>query len=137
MLPFHIYVENEVSLYQLKDGRFQTTRTGSLSSIMIGFKYILLKNEVAAYFQSLAVNGVTFEPAVIWNRSVGKEYTDYQQMCVEYQFSYSEVKGLDLEGRKFLVMNDEALFASPELATMLAQSGLDIVISEGFVDFAG
>ena len=95
--------------------------------------HIDVENEVTAYFQSLAVNGVTFEPAVIWGRSVGKEYKDYQQMCVEYQFSYSEVKGLDLEGRKFLVMNDEALFASQELATMLAQSGLDIVISEGLL----
>ena len=42
MYPYYLYIENEVDLYQLKDGRYQIMKKGNVSPIMIGYKSLHL-----------------------------------------------------------------------------------------------
>lgn len=135
MLPFHINVENDVGLFQLKDGRFQPTQKGALSQIMVGFKYVLVENKIAHYFQSLNIERVTFKPAIIWERTIDTEHKNYQQMCINHHFDYSMARDINLEGKQFLLMDNRYLFASPELAKVLLSSDLGFSLREGFSEF--
>jgi hypothetical protein len=132
MVPFYVKVENEVGLFELNDGRFQPTQKGALSRFMVGFKYILVENDIAQYLQSLDIERVTFKPAIIWERNTNKEHSNYQQMCVNHHFDLTMASDLNIEGKQFLLMDNRYLFASPELAAILSTHELGASLSEGF-----
>jgi len=136
MYPYHIYVENEVDLYQLDDGRYQTLKKGDISPIMIGYKYVLVENKVVEYFQNLEIERVTYKPATIWSRRTDAENSNYQEMIVHHHFESSQINDVDLDGRKFLLMDDRYLFSSPELKSVLSGSDLGLEFSEGLSHFA-
>ncbi len=136
MYPYHIEIVNETGLYQLKDGRYQITKKGNISPVMIGYKYILVENTIAEYIQSLEVERVTFKPAIIWARSVDVEHSNYQEMVVNHHFDSSQINDLDLEGKQFLLMDNQYLFASSELKSILSDSDIVIEFSEGLSRFA-
>lgn len=135
MYPFHLEINNETDLYQLNDGRFQLAREGKIDSIMIGFKYILLDNEIAAKLQNINIERVSFQPAVIWNRKTDTEYTNYQLMTVHRHFDSSNLNDIDLDGKQFLILDNRYLFVTPELKRELEASGLKLSYSEGFSNF--
>lgn len=135
MLPYYLEIENDTGLYQLNDGRYQLIKKGRVDPVMVGFGYVLVEDEVATYFQSLGIERVRFEPAVIWDRSDNSEYPNYQRMIVNHRFSPSEIDDIDLDGKQFLVMDNQYLFASPELKALLEQSSFGFQFSLGLSQF--
>lgn len=135
MHPFSIEVENEIDLYLLKDGRYQIINKGSLSPIMIGYKYILVENAIAEYFKELEIEKVSFKPAIILNPSSGIEYFNYQEMVINHHFESSQINDINISGVQFLLMDNRYLFTSPELKDILKGSNLRLIFSEGLSRF--
>ena len=136
MYPYHINVENEIDLYQLKDGRYQTTKKGDISPIMIGYKYVLVESKIAEYLKTLEIERVTFKPAIIWHRSTDIEYSNYQEMVVNHHFESSQINDINIDGKQSLLMESRYLFASPELKAVLKNSNIRLEFSEGLSQFA-
>ncbi len=135
MYPFHIEVNNETDLYHLNDGKFQLIRDGKVDSVMVGFKYILVKSEIAEKLQEIGIDRISFKPATIWNRKTDAVYKDYQLMSVHRHFDSSNLNDIDLDGKQFLVLDNQYLFATPELKKALERSELNFSFSEGFSNF--
>src|SRR5262245_50785001 len=95
---------NTARLYQLSDGRFQIVDKGAVTPLMVGYGYALLEAPLASYLQSLNVSGVSFRPAVIWDRRKDQEYHSHQNMIVDQRFERGRISELDLDGKRILRM---------------------------------
>ena len=135
MSPFSLEICNKANLYQLNDGRYQLTTDEPVEPIMVGQKYILLQNKVAEVVQNLEVERVSFEPATIWNRKTDTEYPDYQKMSVHRHFTAAEINDIDLDGKQFLVMDNQYVFVTPELKNALETTRLNLKFNKGFSNF--
>jgi hypothetical protein len=136
MYPYLIRIKNKTALYKLKDGRYQTIKKGDIYPIMVGYLYVLVENKIAEYFQSLDIERVTFKPAIIWERSADIEYSNYQEMILDHHFYSSQINDIDLDGMQFLLMDNQWLFVTPKLKSVLSSSGLKLEFSEGLNGFA-
>ncbi|WMS87059.1 hypothetical protein [Pleionea litopenaei] len=135
MYPFNLSITNNVGLYKLKDGRYQTTKRGQVDPIMVGYEYVLVQKEIADYFESLNIERVSFVPTIIWDRPNDKEYSDYVRLDVNHHFTEDDINDLDLDGKQFLLMNKEYLFVSPELKVELESSRYGFRFTEGLSFF--
>ena len=135
MHPYHVDISNSVDLYQLNDGRFQLTKNGSIDPIMVGFRYILLKNSIADSIKELGVKGVSFKPAIIWDRQSNYEDNSYMQMNVDTQLNSDSIGSINLHGTQFLLMDERYLFVTPELKAKLELSSVIWEFSHAFSNF--
>ncbi len=125
-----------VSLYQLKDGRFQPTQRGKLGPVMSGAGYVLLENQLAKYLVSLPVQGLTIRPVTIWVPSLDAENYDYYEAQISTCVSSSELVQLNDDGRlEIVLMDKEFLFVSPSLKQQLQNSSFEVYFSEGLTEF--
>ena len=135
MYPYHLEINNQTDLYQLNDGRFQLIKPGPIAPVMVGFKYILVKHSIAVYLKALDIDRVKFNPAIIWHRKEDIEDLSYTQIEVNHHFDSQNMNALNLDGSKFLLMDNRYLFVTPELKTKLETSPLNWTFSEGFSNF--
>jgi hypothetical protein len=135
MNPFSIEVQNEVGLFQLKDGRYQLTSDVDVEPIMIGHGYVLFQNDIAERIKSIDITRMRFEPAIIWNRKTDKEYTDYQSLITDRHFDSNNLYDVNLEGKQFLILDSTYLFATPDLKIALEKLELGIRFNSGFENF--
>ena len=135
MHPFHLNISNDVNLVKLDDGRYQPIRRGLIEPVMIGHKYVLVKKEIAEYFKAIDVERVTYEPAIIWERSTDTEHTDYVRLLINHHFETSQIDDIDISGKQFLLMNNNYVFVTPTLKSELEQSKYDFQFSEGMTNF--
>jgi hypothetical protein len=102
---------------------------------MIGHKYVLVKKEIAEYFKAIDVERVTYEPAIIWERSTDTEHTDYVRLLINHHFETSQIDDIDISGKQFLLMDNNYVFVTPTLNSELEQSKYDFQFSEGMTNF--
>lgn len=130
--------ENPVGLFQLADGRFQMTRQGDLSGFMSGPSYILIETKLFDFLRDLDIPDINFEPAIVWNRKLDKEYKNYKQLYVNRYITKENFEYLDLNSFQMYIYGTDALFVSPDLKTLLENSGFDFLkFHEGFSDLVG
>jgi len=129
--------ESVVGLYELKeDGRFQMTQIGKVGPVMIGYGYVLFENKVANYLNNLDIEGLRLEKATIWDRKSGIEYPNYQKAVISHHFSSDQINDINIDGLRFLLMENRYLFASPSLTKIIEESMPSIFhISEGLSEF--
>ena len=139
VLPYHMYYDgNAARLYQLNDGRFQIIDKGALTPLMIGYRYALIEAPLASYLLSLNVSGVSFRPAVIWDRRKDQEHHSHRNMILDQRFEPARIGDLDLAGKRILRMGEEYLLISPELKERLESSPFKYLkFSKGLRGFAG
>ena len=109
MLPYHLNISNETDLYRLDKDKFQMTSDGSVEPIMIGYKYVLFDSDIADYIAPLEIQRVKYTPAIIWNRKTGVEYRKYTQLIVSHHFDSVQINDIDLDGMRFLIMDNRYL----------------------------
>ena len=114
MLPFSIESRNEVvRLYWLKgSSKFQTIQDGEIGPVMIGHEYVVFSNNTADWFKSLDLEGVRFEPTIVWNRKQETDYSEYQKAIIYNHFTSENINDTNISGRRFLVMENQYLFAT-------------------------
>jgi hypothetical protein len=139
MLPYLVTSnEDSVALLELDDGRFQMLEQGPVARFATGYQYLLVDRALAKYLKSLKVPQVTFAPAVILNRTAGREHRSHTRVFVLRSFHADEVKTLALDGRQLLAMNGEHFFVSPSLKFALEANEFSYLqFSEGLSGFAG
>jgi hypothetical protein len=137
-LPYFIATERStVKLFELDDGRFQLISQGPVGPFSYGYKYLLVENALAEYLQSLSLTRVSYEPAVLFNRSKQKEYRTHTRVKVGQFFRAEEVQDIALDGMRLLSMGDEYFFASPTLKQALEASDFKyLTFTEGLSGFA-
>jgi len=136
MNPYCVEVEKAVvDLYLLSDGRFQLIKQGEIGPLMVGYDYVLVENKLYDYLQNLDIERVTFEDATIWDRKADIEHKNYKRMIVNQHFNSDQINDIDLDGKRFLVMDKRYLFASPDLKQELEKSEFDFRFSEGLSEF--
>jgi hypothetical protein len=135
MYPYYLNICNDVDLFRLSDGRFQLIEQGKLEPLMVGYNYVIAEKELADYFLSLDIEGISFEPTKIFDRSEGKDYSNYVKLVIGQHFDSYQIADIDLDGKRFLVMDKRYLFVSPELKSILAKSDFSFVFTEGLTDF--
>lgn len=137
MLPYHLGCAKLGSpLYELADGRFQFIADSIVAPIMTGHQYALINSRLAEFLETLDLDQVRFEPAVIWNRQLGKEIHTHKRLISEKSISYEQIDELDLTGKQLYVMEDEYLFVSLELKdALVAQDFEHLQFSEGLSGF--
>jgi len=135
MYPYSLEIENEVDLFHLSDGRYQLIKSGKISPIMSGFKYLLVEDEIASYLQSLEIERVTYSPAIIWDRKNDIEHKNYQSMNINHHFESGEISDIDLTGKQFLLMGNRYPFVTPELKSTLENSPYNFKFSHGLSNF--
>jgi hypothetical protein len=139
MLPFLVTSPEEgVALLELADGRFQMSEDGKVAAFASGYQYLLVERALAKFLKDLKLPGVTFKPAVIFNRASRQEHRTHVQVSVTECFNVEEIKVLRLEGNRLLSMNGEHFFVSLSLKKALEDAGFSSVkFSEGLTGFAG
>lgn len=139
MLPYYVESNKDaVGLYRLKDGRYQMIEQGDVGPFMYGYGYLLVERELAEYLESINLEKATFKSAIIFDHKSGKEYKDHVEVVISQHFSTDQVNDINLEGDKFLVMNNEYIYASPSLKKKLEHSNFKYLeFSEGLSKFAG
>lgn len=138
MSIYHLEISSEaygIKLFLLKDGRYQKITKGALEPVLVGVKYILIKKEIAEYFESLDIDRVSFKPAIIYDRSDESENTDYVRMIVNHHFDTTEFNDIDTSGKQFLLFNNEYLFVTTELKDILEKSNFGFEFRYGFSYF--
>ena len=135
MYPYHLNICNPVGLFKLKDGRYQLIKKGKVEPLMVGFDYVIAEKELADYFKSLNIERVSYEAAVIFDRSNHIEYLNYVKLNIKQHFDSEQIKDVDLDGKRFLVMDNQYLFVSPELKLILDKSDFSFVLTEGLAGF--
>jgi len=135
MYPFNLNICNEVNLYKLDDGRYQPIKRGPIEPIMIGHKYVLVKEDIAEYFRSLDIERVTYEPAIIWDRSTDTEHKDFVRLLINRHFDTGQIDDIDISGKQFLLMDNNYVFVTPQLKSELEQSEYGFKFSEGMTNF--
>ena len=135
MYPFNLSVCNQVGLFKLADVRYQPIKKGPIDSIMVGHEYVLVQKDIAEYFKSLNIERVMYSPAIIWDRPSNVEYDGYVELLVNHHFCQDQINDLDIDGRQFLIMNNEYLFVTPELKNILECSDFGFEFTEGLSYF--
>jgi len=137
-LPFHVEGSiPAVRLYELSDGRFQLLEAGSVGPFLPGPGYLLVEKKLASYLESIGIDRVMQEPAVLFERLTGEEFRTHVRIRVGQYFKADQIKDLDLTGPRILTMNDEYYFVSAELKAMLELSEFHYLrFSEGLSRFA-
>ena len=126
------------ALYELSDGRFQLMEQGALPPFIAGYGYLLVEHALAQFLLGLEVDRVTFEPAVLFNPLSNEEHNTHTRVRVRQFFRSSELSDLPLEGLRFLTMDDQYYFVSPDLKIELEAARFPyLVFSEGLSAFAG
>jgi hypothetical protein len=99
--PFHVSCsELSVPLFRLKDGRFQLTKDGPIAPFMDGFGYFLIQPDLAQFIEELDIEGIQFEPAIVWHRGKDLEFGPYLNLLVGQFFNSQMMDELDLSGYK-------------------------------------
>jgi len=138
MYPYCVETEKTpVKLYPLKDGRFQMIQEGKLGPFMSGYNYLLVETKLAEYLENLNVEGTTFRDAVILESSENKEYHSHKEVIIGQHFSFAEINGINLDGDRILMMDNQYVFVSPSLKEKLEKSEFGYLqFSEGLSEFA-
>ncbi|SRR5260221_601208 len=127
-----------VGLYELTDGRFQLIQQGPIAPVMAGFQYLLIEESLASFLEGLGIERVSYETAVIFNRKSGEEFRTHVRVRVGQFFRPEEVNDIALSGLRFLTMNEQYYFVSPDLKLKLEASNFEYLdFSEGLSSFAG
>jgi len=136
---FHVSCsEPSVPLFRLNDGRFQLTKDGPIAPFMNGFGYVLIQPDLAHFIAELDIDGIRFEPAIVWHRGKDEEFGPYLNLRVGQFFNWQKMDALDLSGYKMYSLNDTDLFVSPALKRKLEASAFNYLsFSEGLESFAG
>ena len=114
----------------------QTLNKGALALLITGHDYVLAGKPLAKYLRQVGVEGTRYRPVVILERDSGVENHDYEELIVEQIFSSDQIRDLNLDGKRLLLMDNRYLFASPELKSELEMSCFDFHFSEGLSRFA-
>jgi len=124
-------------LYQLADGTFQIMEDGEITPLMVGFEYVLIDSAFAEYIEELELVGVHIADATIYDPRRKEEIRSYKQLKIDQRFSSGMIRDLDLEGERFLLMDDTYLFVSPDLRRRLESSPFRYLqFTEGLSEFA-
>jgi hypothetical protein len=78
---YHVVAPRQASLYRLNDGRFQVVRDGELSSILTGYGYVLVTEEVLRAFRRAGVSAVD-RPAVVFDSAASSQMATYREIEV-------------------------------------------------------
>ena len=138
-LPYLVTCEPEgIGLYQLSDGRFQMIQDGIIAPWMSGYRYLLVEQPLATYLAELGIERLKPSPAIVFNRANGQELHSHVCLQVGQFFQPNQLHDLPLNGLRLLTMNDEFIFASPELKQRLSASNQFpyLRFSEGLSHFA-
>ena len=135
--PFSVdCLEPSVPLFRLADGRFQLTKDGQIAPFIYGPGYFLVEKILAEFLLELDVPRISIQPAVIWHRGIGKEYSTHSRLMVDQCFTSSTINELDLTGNQLYSMDDCHLFVSPELKERLERFPFKYLrFSEGLSGF--
>ena len=126
-----------VPLFRLSDGRYQLTKDGPIAAFMNGPGYFLVEKELADFLDGMDIDGLRFEPAIIWHRRIDREYSTHTRLIVDRFFVSESIGELDLAGNQVYSMNDNYLFVSPELKERLENSPFNYLrFSAGVSGFA-
>ena len=126
-----------VTLYPLKDGRFQIVRQGEVSPLMNGVGYVLIEKEFAEYLECLDLPQLVFDNAIIYDPKSRIEIATHRQMHIEQHFSADMMRDINLDGERMLLMDNSHIFVSPLLKKRLKSAGFQYLhFSEGFSEFA-
>lgn len=138
MLPFHIHTEETAPrLYELSDGRFQIIEKGALTPFMSGYGYVLVQAELAEFLKELGTERVNIQDAIVWDRTCNTENKSYKRLLLDQHFTADQIKDINIDGIKMLVMDNQHVFASPILMTNLKNSHFTYLrFSEGLNGFA-
>jgi hypothetical protein len=138
-LPLHISCNSPAAaLYELADGRFQKISGGPVAPFIVGPRYVLVEEPLAKYLQELLIPNIEIVRAVVWDRASNVEIRTHWQVKIGQWFSADQIKDLDLNGERLLVLNDEHVFCSPALGRLLKDGGFPYLrFREGLEWFAG
>jgi hypothetical protein len=138
MLPFFVHTDEIAPrLYELSDGRFQIVEKGELTPFMSGYGYVLVRPDLAEFLEQLEIERVTIEDAIVWDRASNTECKTYKRLRLNHHFTSDQIKDINVEGIKLLVMDNELVFASPMLTASLKKSHFTYLkFSEGLDGFA-
>jgi hypothetical protein len=137
-LPFFLSCSTPaIKLYELADGRFQLVQHGPVAPLMTGYRYLLVETRLAEFLQTLPIERVRYEPAVLFNRGTGEESRTHWRVHVSQYFGPPDLRDMALDGMRILTMSDEYFFVTAELKSALEASPFRYLrFSEGFSDFA-
>ena len=137
--PFNITTSQDCDdLILLSDGRYQLVSGGDTAPLMIGYQYVVADLEFLSHLESVNAEGFTPEPTSIFRRSTGEELSDYVRLRIHRGFTDSDLKDIDLEGDRLILMNQEHLFATPTLCEKLKAEKISYIrLSPGLSQFAG
>ncbi len=131
-------LESSVPLFRIADERYQMTKDGPIAPFMDGPGYFLAESTLTSFLDELDIQGLSFEPAVIWHRRIDKEYRTHHNLIVGRFFTPSTINELDLTGSQVYSMNDRYFFISHELKQRLEDAPFGYLkFSEGLSGFAG
>lgn len=138
-LPYCVScLEAHPRLYPLSDGRFQIMEEGALAPLMIGYEYVLVESALAEYLAALDLPDLSISEAVLYDARRQLEVRTHRQLHVGQQFSADEIRDIEMDGERLLLMDDDSLFASPALQRRLELSPFKYLrFTEGLDEFAG
>jgi hypothetical protein len=125
-------------LYQLSDGRFQIMEEGHLAPLMVGYEYVLVEEGLAEYIEVLDPPRVEIVDAIIYEPHQKQEFRQYKQLRIDQRFSSDMIRDINLDGERFLLMDNRYVFISPLLKKRLEASPFRYLRStEGLSEFIG
>jgi hypothetical protein len=125
-------------LYELPDGRFQIMGAGRVAPMMTGYEYVLVEQQLAAYFAALDIPRPEIIDATIYDARRKQEILTHRQLRIGQQFSCDMIRDIDLDGERLLLMDARYVFVSPLLCERLKSSQFSYRrFTEGLGEFPG
>jgi hypothetical protein len=125
-------------LFQLSDGRFQIMEEGHLAPLMVGYEYVVVEEKLAEYVEVLDLPRLEIVDAIIYEPRQKKEIRQYKQLRIDQRFSSDMIRDINLDGERFLLMDNRYLFVSPLLKKRLEASPFQYLrFTEGLSEFIG
>jgi len=137
-MPFSVSCNLPAPLvFERSDGRFQLVDQTPIPPLLAGRGYLLVETVLAEYLQQAEVEGVVYEPAVLFNPATGEELHSHVRVRVAQVFREHQMADLNLSGRRMLALNDQYYFVSTELLAVLQAGSFPYLsFGEGLSGFA-
>ena len=122
----------------MNDGKFQIVEKGKIGPFMCGYGYLLVERELANFLEGLGLERAVFKDALIYDPVAKEEIKTHLEIVLNQHFSSIDIRGINLDGDKLLMMDNQYIFVTPSLKDKLTKSEFSYLkFSEGLSEFAG
>lgn len=139
MYPFRVSsYKSPIRLYKLKDGRYQLIEKGEIGPFLYGIEYLIVERKFAQYLESLCIEGITFKDACLYDPIKKLEINTHVSIILSQHFDLKDIKNLNLNGHKMILLGNEYVFVSPSLKDKLSNAGFPYLeFKEGLSGLVG